>query len=157
MVQPCDLVEFHFLNKDNIEIALFKGYVKSVRFYDGIPGMDGANTEFQTGFPPIDQQDENSFYQVVCKGKIILLESLRKVISQEKNGFSGEIRKEYVSYEDYYTWDGKGMERVKKDKSAFLGLLADQQSKVGDYINTNHLKLKSVDEVRRVIDYYNSL
>jgi hypothetical protein len=149
--------EFHFLNKDNIEIALFKGYVKSVRFYDGIPGMGGANTEFQAGFPPIDQQDENSFYQVVCKGKIVLLKSLRKVISQDKNGFSGEIKKEYVSYEDYYTWDGKGMERVKKDKSAVLALMAGQKGKIDDFVSTNHLKMKSIDDVRRVIDYYNSL
>src|SRR5580704_2398748 len=53
--------EFHYLNKDSVEIALFKGYIKDVLFYDGIPGMTGANAEFQAGFPAIDEQDVNSF------------------------------------------------------------------------------------------------
>jgi hypothetical protein len=149
--------EFHFMNKDNLEIALFKGYVKSVRFYDAIPGITSTNPEFQAGFPPIDQQDEGSFYQVVCKGKMTLLKSLRKVISQEKNGFSGEIKKEYVSYEDYYTWNSGKIERVKKDKSAALDLLADQKGKIDDFVSVNHLKMKSIDDIRKVIDYYNSL
>jgi hypothetical protein len=150
--------EFHFLNKDSVEIAIFKGYVKEVRFYDGIPGMTGANAEFQAGFPAIDEQDGNSFYLVLCKGKISLLKCMRKVLSRGDNLFNGgEVKREYISHEDYYSWDGKVMQKIKKDKSALLSLLADQQTKVGDFINSNHLKLKSVDEVRRVIDYYNSL
>jgi hypothetical protein len=148
--------QIHFMDQNNQEIALFKGFVKAIRFYDILPGTNNP-TEFQTGFPAIDQQDETNFYQVISKGKIFLLKFMHKIVSQEKNELSGEIKKEYVGYEDYYVYNGKEMQRVKKDKSAILSLLADQQAKVQSFIDTNHLRLKSVDEVKRVIDYYNSL
>ncbi len=148
--------QVHFMDQNNAEIALFKGYVKTIRFYDILPGVDGP-AEFQTGFPAVDQQDEKSFYQVICKGKIFLLKYMHKAISQYKNEFSGENKREYVGYEDYYVSNGKEITRLKKDKSAVLSLLADQQAKVQSFIDTNHLKFKSVDEVKRVIDYYNTL
>src|ERR1700744_3076926 len=31
--------QVHFIDKDNQEIPLFKGYIKMVRFYDAVPGM----------------------------------------------------------------------------------------------------------------------
>jgi hypothetical protein len=148
--------EVHFINRDNIEIALFRGYIGSIRFYDSskIPGGAG---EFRSGFPAIDNQDESNFYEVLCKGKIWLLESLRKIISQEKNEFSGEIKKEFVSYEDYYLFNGTSMSRLKKERSFLVGQFPGQQDKIASFIDANHLKLKTIDEIRRVVDYYNSL
>src|ERR1700744_3425196 len=54
----------HFMDQNNNEMALCKGYVKMIRFYDILPDMDGP-AEFQTGFPAIDQQDQGSFYQII--------------------------------------------------------------------------------------------
>lgn len=148
--------QIHFLNKDNTEIALFRGYIKGVRFYAG-QGKSLDTAEFQTGFPAVDLQDESSFYQVISKGKVWLLKSERKIISTEKNEFSGDSHQEFVGYEDYYLYNGTAMQRIKKDKSAILDALGDQKAKLEDFIAANHLKLKTTDEIRRVIDYYNSL
>jgi hypothetical protein len=148
--------QIHFMDQNNQEIALFKGFVKAIRFYDILPGTNNP-TEFQTEFPAIDQQDETYFYQVISKGKIFLLKFMHKIVSQEKNELSGEIKKEYVGYEDYYVYNGKEIQRVKKDKSAILSLLSDQQPRIQAFVETNHLKLKTIVEIKQVIDYYNSL
>jgi hypothetical protein len=49
------------------------------------------------------------------------------------------------------------MWRVKKDKSEALNQLADKKEKIQAFIDENHLKLKSIDEWKQVIDYYNTL
>jgi hypothetical protein len=148
--------QVHFLDEKSQEIALYKGYIKMVRFYDILPGTTGVS-EFQTGFPPIDNQDENCFYQVISKGKISLLKFMHKIVSGQKDQLSGEVRKEYLGYEDYYVSKCREISRVKKDRSVVLSLLADQQARIQSFIETNHLKLKSIEDIKLLIDYYNSL
>jgi hypothetical protein len=94
---------------------------------------------------------------VISEGRCWLLHSMKKVISQRKDDLSGEISKEYRTYEDYYVYNGTTMQRVKKDKDFLLTVLADKKDKVESFINDNHLKFKSIDDFRRVIDYYNTL
>jgi hypothetical protein len=64
---------------------------------------------------------------------------------------------EFVLYEDYYLFSGGKMWRVKKDKSEVLNQLTDKKEKIQAFIDANHLKLKSIDELKQVIDYYNTL
>lgn len=147
--------EVHVLDNNAKEIALARGYIKKVLLPAKISGLPG--TLFQNGFPAIDEQDLYSYYEVLSEGKFWLLHSIRKVISQQKDDLSGDIRKEYQTYENYYVYDGKTMQRVKKDKTFVLALLSDKRDKMETFIETNKLKLKSIDDVRRTIDYYNTL
>jgi hypothetical protein len=148
--------EIHFLNKDNTEFALDKGYIKQARWRQAI-GDTQNEIRFQCGFPAIDAQDGTNFYEVVCQGRIQLLRSVRKIIVRRKDVVSGEVRKEYVTYEDFYAFDGKTMQRVKKDKSFVTALLADKKELITSFAEKNNLKFKSVDDLKRTIDYYNSL
>ena len=61
------------------------------------------------------------------------------------------------TYEDYYVYDGKTMQRVKKDKAFILAALSDKRDSIEAFIETNKLKLKSIDDIKRAIDYYNTL
>ncbi|HWK06419.1 MAG TPA: hypothetical protein VNS58_22450 [Puia sp.] len=148
--------EWHFLAKDNTEMTVPKGTIKEILLYDSA-GNNKKGTTFQCGFPAIDAQDKDNFYQVLSQGKVWLLRSLRKTISQRKDDLSGDVRKEFVTYEVYYLFAGGTLQRVKKDKSFFLTLLADKKNRLEDFINENKLKFKSADDFVRVIDYYNSL
>jgi hypothetical protein len=49
------------------------------------------------------------------------------------------------------------MWRFKKERSAVLDLLGDKKEKIQAFTDQNHLKLKSADELKQVIDYYNTL
>jgi hypothetical protein len=149
--------EVHVLSRNNVEIALFKGYVKEVVLPPvGKPGTPGQ-MDFVNGFPAVDAQDENSFYQVVVRGKLWLLMSSRKIIATERDDMAGEVRKEYKVYEDYYAYDGKSIQRIRKDKTFIESLLADRKDKVEAFIADNKLKLRSMDEIQRLIEYYDTL
>jgi hypothetical protein len=148
--------EVHFMDSIRKEMALAKGYVKEILLPGKNATMIGA-ARFQCGFPAIDGLDGAFLYEVISEGRCWLLHSMKKVISQRKDDLSGEISKEYRTYEDYYVYNGTTMQRVKKDKDFLLTVLADKKDKVEGFINDNHLKFKSIDDFRRVIDYYNTL
>jgi hypothetical protein len=148
--------QVHFLNSSNLEVALDKGYIREVLLPDPKTGIQGV-MHFRNGFPPIDAQDADNFYQVLDTGKIWLLLSIRKIIAQDKDEMSAEVRKEYRAYEDYYIYDGKTMQRIRKDKTFVENMLADKKEKVAGFVEENKLRLKSIDEIRRVIEYYNTL
>jgi hypothetical protein len=147
--------EVHFLNSSNQELALDKGYVREIVLPDGKTGA-GGGMDFQNGFPAIDEQDINNFYEVLVQGKISLLLSIRKIIAQEKDEMSGEVRKEYKTYVDYYAYDGKTMQRIKKDKTFIENLLADKREKIETFVTDNKFKLRSIDEIQKVIEFYNA-
>jgi hypothetical protein len=132
--------EVHFQDRNNNEMALAKGYVRQVNLSPDIPGAPGLR--YQNGFPPVDEQDVYNFYQVLAEGKLSLLLSTRKVIAQQKDEMSGEDKKEYRAYEDYYLYDGKTMQRVKKDKATVGG---------------KEIKFKSIGDLKKAIDDFNAL
>ena len=130
--------EVHILDRNNTELALAKGYIKEVI----LPGArPGENLRFQNGFPAVDEQDGNTFYEVMTEGKLCLLHSSRKVIATNKDVMSGETSKEYRLYEDYYLYDGKTMQRIKKEKAT---------------INGKELKFKSIGDLKKAVDEFNA-
>ncbi len=143
--------EVHILDRNNTEIALARGYIKEVLW------PHYSETRFQNGFPPVDNQEATSFYAVLSEGKRWLLQSIRKVITERKDDLSGEVSREYTTYEDDYIYDGKTMLRVKKDKAFLLAALNDKKELVTSFIDSHKLKIKSAGEVKQVVDYYNML
>jgi hypothetical protein len=133
--------EVHFMDKNKNEMALAKGYIKAIILPNPVTGAP-TGPKFQNGFPAIDEQDTYNFYEVLAEGKLWLLLSIRKVIAKEKDEMSGEVKKEYRAYEDYYIFDGKTMERVKKGNVTIDG---------------KPVKYKNIDDLKKVIDQYNAL
>jgi hypothetical protein len=148
--------EIHFLSKNNSEMACPAGMIKEVRFHSAAADGKGA-TEFQSGFPPVDHNSTTDFYQVLSKGKSTLLRSLKKSISVQKDQLSGEVKKEFVLYEEYYLLHQDILKRLKRDRSFIIAMLADKKDKIEDFVRDKKLKYKSFDEIRQIIDYYNSL
>src|SRR5579872_200316 len=149
--------EVHVIDRNNTEIALAKGYIKQVIWTDAVKGLPTGGTCFQSGFPAVDNQDKDFFYEVLSQGKLWLLHSVRKVITERKDGLSGDIRKDYTTYDDYYVYDGKNMQRVRKDKSFILTIAGDKRDKIDAFLEANKLKARSAEDLRRIIDYYNTL
>jgi hypothetical protein len=148
--------EVHFLKSDNVEMVAPAGSIKEIAIIDSA-GVQPVTYTFQCGFPAIDNQHETNFYQLLCNGKIKLLKSTRKIIHQDKDDLSGEIKKEFRTYEDYYLYSVISMLRIKKDKAYILDLMANQKDKIEEYTKANNLGYKSIDDLRKIIDYYNSL
>ena len=49
------------------------------------------------------------------------------------------------------------MKRIKKDKEYLLNLLADKRKEMEAYAADKKINFKSMDSIKKLIDYYNSL
>jgi len=148
--------QWHFLDSGNVERLVPSGLVREV-LLDDSSGGDVKTTVFRSGFPPVDNRKITDFYQVQSDGKVELLHSMFKAINIDKDEMAGSVQLEFLFYEDYYLFSQGKMVRVKKDKSEVLNLMVDKKEKIQIFIDQNHLKLKSIDELKKVIDYYNTL
>ena len=146
-----------FITANGIEAYMPAGMVKEITYAD--TSADGVILlyRFQTGFPAVDKQNNNTFYQVLVEGHINLLKLTTKYLTEQKNELSGEIMRLFETYEDYYLFAKDSMKRIKKDKNFILGELADNQEAVADYIRANKLNLKNQAGLVQLFSFYNSL
>lgn len=148
--------EIIVIDKDNKEIIVTEGLVVNVSLTDtagGIPHMD----IFRCGYPAIDKNKPFNYYQVLSDGKLQLLKHIRKEIAVEKNIQSGEIRKEFVTREEYYTFSYGEIKKLKRDKEYIKELMKDQEQKINEYVKVKKLSFKNISGLSALFDYYNSL
>lgn len=149
--------EVHYLAPGNVEMSIPAGTVKEIVFFSDTSRNSQVLADFQSGFPAIDEQNVNNFYQVLSRGTILLLLSLQKTIAEEKDEFSGEIRRHFADHSNYYVYAGSNLVRVRMDRSFVQDLLADKKDQVTAFIKAYNFKFRSADDLKKVIDYYNTL
>ena len=148
--------EVNFIASNGEQGYIGKGMVTSILFND--TSKDGVNTYiFQTGFSPIDNQSAIHFYQVLVNGKISLLKSINKNIEERLNELSGEKSKEFAQRENLYVLYEGSLKRVKKDSDFFLSTMANQKEAINQYIRTNKLNFKNEEQLKKLVEFYNSL
>ena len=148
--------EVNFIASNGQEGFLGKGMASEITYQDN----SGSNLEakvFQCGFPPIDNQNRISFYQILLNGKTSLLKSVYKSIQERNNDMSGERFKEFATYENMYLLKEGTMVRIKKDKSNLITLLQDQNQSIKKYIDDQKLNLKNEVHLIALVKYYNTL
>jgi hypothetical protein len=152
----CQQQDVHYLSDSHVEMSLAATYIKELVFVDS---STAALTvyDFQSGFPPVDRQDGKYLYRIISNGRLKMLESTRKIIIATKNDFSGETTKEYRAYKEYYFFWGVSITRIKNDKTFVLGLMTNQKDKIEGYVKQNKLGYKSLEDLKKITDYYNSL
>jgi len=148
--------EIHFLTVNKLEMSFPPGFVKEIIFSDSLKSPI-EKYDFMCGFPRIDNQDENNFYRIISDGKIRLLESLRTTIIVDKNDLSGEVNKEYRTYEDYYLFTGVSITRIKKDKGFYLDIMKSKRNEMENYFLNHKVNFKSANDIQALIEFYNKL
>jgi hypothetical protein len=148
--------EVNFIASNGEQGYIGKGMVTSILFNDTT--KDGVNANFfQTGFSPIDNQSAIHFYQVLVNGKISLLKSINKNIEERLNELSGEKSKEFAQRENLYVLYEGSLKRVKKDSDFFLSTMANQKEAINQYIRSNKLNFKNEEQLKKLVEFYNSL
>lgn len=148
--------EVHFLSQNKTEMTVSTELVKELFIYDTVNG--GVNIyDFQCGFPSVDKQTGKDFYLVISNGKVKLLQSIKKEIRQRKDDMSGEIKKDFVSYEDYYLYTNNALQVIRLNKNSILQSMSDGKTKIENFIKTNKLSYKSANDLKKIVDYYNTL
>ena len=153
-----DLVsqETRFVSSNGVEGYISTGMVKEIKFADTT--VEGIILyTFRTGFPSVDKQNENNFYQVLAEGKCGFVKSISKRVNERKSELSGEIDKDFETTENYYLFIKGEMKRLKKEKDFILAELSDKRTEVNQYVQSNKLNLKSNDHIVKLLNYYNAL
>jgi hypothetical protein len=148
--------EVNFIASNGQEGFLGKGMASEIAYIDSKVETQDVKV-FQCGFPPIDNQNRISFYQILFNGKTSLLKSVYKSIQERNNDMSGERFKEFATYENMYLLKDGTMVRIKKDKSSIIALLQDQNQAIKKYIDEQKLNLKNEAHLIDLVKYYNSL
>jgi len=148
--------EAHVIGDDQKEMIVKDGLIGEIVLTDSINGKV-VFYKFQTGFPDIDKNGIYSFYQVLSNGVIQLLKAIKKEIVQTKDVMSGEVKREFVQYEEYYVYNYGIMLKLKKEKEFVLDLFDDEKEKISEYLKNKKMNYKNIGMLTDLFNYYNSL
>jgi len=148
--------EVNFIASNGQEGYLGKGMASEIAYIDSKVETQNVKV-FQCGFPPIDNQNRISFYQILFNGKTSLLKSVYKSIQERNNDMSGERYKEFATYENIYLLKEGTMVRIKKDKSSIVAMFQDKKEAITKYIEDKKLNLKNEAHLVDLVKYYNTL
>jgi len=148
--------EINFIASNGQEGYLGKGMASEIAYIDSKEATQDAKV-FQCGFPPIDNQNRISFYQILFNGKTSLLKSVYKTIQERNNDLSGERFKEFATYENMYLLKEGTMVRIKKDKSSIIALFQDKKEAITKYIDDQKINFKNEANLVALVKYYNTL
>lgn len=148
--------ELYFIDSYGDTLAAAAGAVKKVNFLSPL-SKEGISYTFKTGYPVIDKQSGNYFYQSIEEGKIELLKKYSKKIETFKNDMSGDIRKEFVESSFYYVFSDGVIKPLRYDKAFILSLMPGKDADMQKFLSENKINFKKVNDIQKLVHYYNSL
>lgn len=110
---------------------------------------------FRKGFPPAGKANSETFYQVLVEGKVILLKQIVKIIIEEKQIIEPNVHRRLEEEVNFYVLREGDMHKVNSEKNALSEILSDRSDQLKDYIATNQLKMRSAEDLIRVVKWYN--
>lgn len=148
--------EVHYLSAKQEEMLAPEGIIREIQLEDTTETGIVSHT-FLNGFPFIDNNDVYTYYDRLVNGNAqLLLFTRKKLMDLKTYGMAGS-EKEYLGVDIYYVYKDGIIQSLKKDKRFIVNLLADKKEQVEQYIAANHLKCKSIPDIRQVLTYYNTL
>jgi hypothetical protein len=106
-----------------------------------------------------DETSGKSYFEVVSEGGCKLL--LHRTIKYHPDEESGDnVKKDDYVRECQYYLEKKGDDPAKPVRACRKGVLCafkDKEDQVKAYLDENDLKLNTCDEMKQVVDFYNSL
>jgi hypothetical protein len=148
--------EVHVISQDNAEIIAQDGLFKDIVLADTV-----SNAVlwywFQTGLPAIDKNNTNSLYQVLSGGKIHFLKFTMKQIVETKDVMSGEVKKEFIPYSEFYVYREGVIRKLKKEKDFILEQVKDHASEIETWLEKKKINFRNIVSLTALFDFYNSL
>ena len=132
--------------------------IQRVIFTDTSNGWVFYNSIFESGFPSINNQNENTFYEVLDSGKVKLLKYHTVKFTDKKYYGQASITRVFEQSEFYYAYLPNGtIKKMEKGTEFFLSLFTDKKEQLREYIEVQDLKCRKENDWKKAITYYNSL
>jgi hypothetical protein len=149
--------ELYFRDSTGKELIALEGLVKKIdclNFYS----RDSIRYVFKNGYPGIDKQNENYYYQVFTEGKIELLAKRFRYIRTVKDELSGEMTKEFVEgVTVLYVYAYGIMQAFHPNKSFVISLLEGKEQAMNTFISTHKINFKKIPDLIKLFNYYEGL
>lgn len=150
--------QLHFLTPDNIEMVTGDGIIKKVVFYKKVKDTVEP-VIFSNGYPAVDKYTELNYYEELNQGAVKALKICEKAIAKDINITASPLDKHFEEHINYYLFNSvqNKMVRWKKGEEFFMSFIADKTELLTRFSSDNKLNFRSISDVARILDYYNSL
>ncbi|RTL59217.1 MAG: hypothetical protein EKK37_13035 [Sphingobacteriales bacterium] len=150
--------KIHFLDNNKVELVVDDNVVERVVFIrQGVDTIAGFG--FSCNYPAIGKNTNQTYYLEENYGKARVLAYLYKEVTYSKMVTGLFPEKYFQEKKEYFIYNENRMrmERLRKNKEFVLDILRDKQTEVSQFISDNNLKCKSVADIVKVFNYYNTL
>lgn len=111
---------------------------------------------FRKGFPAIEKNTEDTYYQVLVSGKAVLLRLFSKVIVEEKQLVSNAGSHARLEDEEhYYLLQNGAMTLLPKDKEDLLKTLPAPPDQLKQFVAQQTFRMDKADDFVKIITKYN--
>ncbi|HET9055798.1 MAG TPA: hypothetical protein VFN30_03010 [Chitinophagaceae bacterium] len=151
--------QLHFKTEAGEELVTDGNVITKAIFFDDSASQSGQLYTVSCGYPKIDGNTPKTYYVQMNEGKVLLLKRISKTFVAHSAAPSVSPYKEFVERVNYYVYnsESKSIEKVKKNQDLIFSFFGDKVQIVKSYIDTNKLDIKSVSDLLKAINYYNSL
>lgn len=112
---------------------------------------------FRKGFPAVDKNTEDTYYQVLVNGKAVLLRLFIKVLIEEKQLVNANNHSRLENEEYYYLLQDGAMTSLPKDKEELLKKLPAQPDQLKQFVAQQSFRMDKAEDYVRIITKYNEL
>jgi hypothetical protein len=150
--------ELYYLDTAGKEMVAQNGSVRKVDCIDYY-AKDSTRYVFKSGYPAIDKQDENFYYQVFTEGKIELLAKKFKYLRTERNDLTGEVSKTLIDGSVVLYVDAYGLMQPFRPSKDFIASLfeEDKEELAKAFIDAKKINFKKIPDLVKLFKYYNEL
>lgn len=151
--------ELHFLNKEGNEFTTTGETVKKAIFYKELAKDSFTIYSFSCGYPAIDNNSELTYYLELDTGKVLLLEQKTKTVITPPMVSLTPPPRRYSEQSTFYVYNPNHMkmERWRKGKGFILDFFSDKKNDIEKFIESKNINCKSLAEIKKVIEFYNTL
>ena len=140
-----------YFNRDG-EMFVFNDPILSFRMtYSSSTGK--KEVHFRSGYPANGRLLKETFYEVLEDGAKFQFVAYRFTYLADSYRYGGQSKKVFTENEELYIYDvafGK-ISKIKKSESSLVEALPDLKEKITSIIRDQKLKLKSNDDIKKII------
>lgn len=149
--------ELRYMSPDGIEMVALTPVSKIV-FHFLSPGIDSTDDIILTGESDMLNKAGAPVYQQLDTGKANLLVRIElKWRDDTPYGQAGITRIYEKNEKEWWISMNNTFTKVEKNGAFFQKLFADKNTKINSYMNRHSVHFKALSDVRKLIQYYNSL